>query len=76
MDHSKTHSGVSVGDIDWDDPYLSALLEKTAGWQLDNRIAFTPRPLSGKLSLFNVQVTDEELGALRSAGLVTTPESN
>jgi hypothetical protein len=43
------------------------------GWQLDNRIAFTPRPLSGQLSLFNVQVTDEELGALRSAGLLPLP---
>ena len=37
MGHSKSHSGVSVGDIDWNDPYLSALLEKPAGWQLDNR---------------------------------------
>ncbi len=37
MGHGKSHSGVAVGEIDWDDPYLSSLLEKTAGWQLDNR---------------------------------------
>ena len=37
MGHSKSHSRGPVGEIDWNDPYLSSLLEKTAGWQLDNR---------------------------------------
>lgn len=41
------------------------------GWRFENRVAFTPRPLAGKLSLFNVQVTDEELAALRHAGLAS-----
>ena len=42
MDHGKSLSGVSVGDIDWDDPHLSSLLEKTAGWRLDNRSHLSP----------------------------------
>jgi hypothetical protein len=43
MSRHQSHSGVSVGEIDWDDPYLSSLLEKTAGWQLDNRGNLPPQ---------------------------------
>lgn len=28
--------------VDWDDPELKSLLEKTAGWALDNRGVFSP----------------------------------
>lgn len=40
------------------------------GWQLTRRVAFEPRPLPGKLSLFDVEVTAAELEALRGVGLV------
>lgn len=43
MGHSKSHSSVSDGDIDWNDPYLSSLLEKTVGWRLDNRSHLSPK---------------------------------
>jgi hypothetical protein len=43
MDRNQIRSGVSVGEIDWDDPYLSSLLEKTAGWRLDNRSGLPPQ---------------------------------
>ena len=50
MDHGKSLSGVSVGDIDWDDPYLSSLLEKTAGWRLDNRSNLSPKKVQIHIS--------------------------
>ena len=46
MAHSKSHTGGSVGEIDWDDPYLSSLLEKTAGWRLDNRNNHPPQKVT------------------------------
>lgn len=43
MSHNKTRSDVSVGPVNWNDPHLSALLEKTAGWRLDNRSNVPPQ---------------------------------
>jgi len=40
------------------------------GWQLSDRVAFTPRPLGGKLKLFEVELTPGELATLRAAGLL------
>ncbi|UJJ53916.1 hypothetical protein [Rhodanobacter thiooxydans] len=37
MGHDKSRSSVSVGQVDWDDPNLDALLQKIDGWKLDNR---------------------------------------
>jgi hypothetical protein len=37
MSHYKSRSDVPVGPVDWNDPRLSSLLEKTADWRLDNR---------------------------------------
>lgn len=43
MHRDPTRPDASVGDIDWNDPYLSSLLEKTAGWRLDNRSNLPPQ---------------------------------
>ncbi len=50
--------------------------EAEYGWQLADRVAFEPRPLAGKLSLFNVVVTPGELEALQQAGLVSNERQN
>lgn len=39
--HAKSRSGHSV---DWSDPDLQSLLDKTVGWSLDNRGVFSPVP--------------------------------
>lgn len=40
------------------------------GWQLAERVAFTPRPLAGKLSLYEVEPTPGELATLQAAGFL------
>ena len=37
MAHNKDRTRVSIGDVDWDDPKLKALLDKTDGLSIDNR---------------------------------------
>ena len=37
MAHNKDRTRVSVGNVDWDDPKLKALLDKTDGLSIDNR---------------------------------------
>jgi hypothetical protein len=37
------------------------------GWQLSNRVAFAPRPIRGRLSLFEVDPLPSELAALQAA---------
>lgn len=39
--HAKPRSGNTV---DWNDPQLQSLLDKTEGWSLDNRGVFSPVP--------------------------------
>lgn len=39
--HPKLRSG---NNVDWDDPHLQSLLDKTEGWSLDNRGVFSPVP--------------------------------
>lgn len=43
MSHSKSRSDFSTDGVDWNDPYLSSLLEKTVGWRLDNRSNVSPQ---------------------------------
>ena len=33
---------VQPGKVDWNDPHLESLLQKTEGWQLDARGGYTP----------------------------------
>jgi len=40
------------------------------GWQLADRVAFSPRALAGKLSLFDVELQSDELEAMRAGGLL------
>ena len=42
MDHSAKPPSGHV--VDWDDPQLQSLLNKTEGWSLDNRGVFSPVP--------------------------------
>ncbi len=37
MAHNKDRTRVSIGDVDWDDPKLKALLDKTDGLSIDHR---------------------------------------
>lgn len=37
MAHNKDRTRVSVGDVDWTDPRLKQLLDKTDGLSIDNR---------------------------------------
>lgn len=39
MAHNKDRSRVTVGDVDWDDPRLKGLLDKTQGLSIDQRSA-------------------------------------
>ena len=39
--HAKPPSG---NNVDWNDPHLQSLLDKTEGWSLDNRGVFSPVP--------------------------------
>ncbi|HTH69237.1 MAG TPA: hypothetical protein VL545_13320 [Rhodanobacter sp.] len=39
--HPKPRSG---NNVDWNDPHLQSLLDKTEGWSLDNRGVFSPVP--------------------------------
>ena len=50
MSHAKSRSRVSVGQIDWHDPYISSLLEKTVDWRLDNRTSQPPKKVQIHLS--------------------------
>jgi len=34
---------VPTNQVDWDDPHLGSLLQKTEGWQLDNRGCYPPQ---------------------------------
>ena len=43
MGHDKTRSGVWIGNVDWNDPQLSALLRKAEGWKIDNRTDSPPQ---------------------------------
>lgn len=40
------------------------------GWQLTDRVVFTPRALTGKLSLYEVELTPDELARLQAAGFL------
>jgi hypothetical protein len=40
------------------------------GWQLADRVAFSPRALAGKLSLYEVEPTPDELATLQAAGFL------
>ncbi|GLQ88729.1 hypothetical protein [Dyella flagellata] len=37
MGHDKSRSGVSVGDVNWNDPRLSDLLHKVDSWNIEQR---------------------------------------
>ena len=50
MSHNKSRSDVSVGPVDWSDPHLRSLLEKTAGWHLDNRSNLPPQEVRVHIS--------------------------
>jgi hypothetical protein len=41
MSHYKPNSKLSKQQVDWNDPHLQSLLQKTEHWRLDNRGAFT-----------------------------------
>jgi hypothetical protein len=41
MSHYKPSSKLSKQQVDWSDPHLQSLLQKTEHWRLDNRGAFT-----------------------------------
>ena len=43
MSHSKSRSDFSANVVDWSDPHLRSLLEKTADWRLDNRSNLPPQ---------------------------------
>ena len=43
MSHYKARSDTPVGPVDWSDPHLRSLLEKTADWRLDNRSNLPPQ---------------------------------
>jgi len=50
------------GIVDWNDPQLQSLLDKTEGWSLDNRGVFSPVPCELHIGW--------GAGAVRSATLV------
>jgi hypothetical protein len=41
MTHYKPSSKLSKQQVDWNDPHLQSLLQKTEHWRLDNRGAFS-----------------------------------
>ena len=41
MSHYKPSSKLSKQQVDWNDPHLQSLLQKTEHWRLDNRGAFS-----------------------------------
>lgn len=41
MTHYKPSSKLSKQQVDWNDPHLQSLLQKTESWRLDNRGAFS-----------------------------------
>ncbi|GLQ93525.1 hypothetical protein [Dyella acidisoli] len=43
MGHDKTRSGVSVGNVDWNDPKLNDLLKKVDDWNIDQRNPLPPQ---------------------------------
>lgn len=42
MSHHKHHSKLSSSRVDWSDPHLESLLQKTENWKLDNRGSYSP----------------------------------
>jgi len=43
MSYCKPPVEVQPGKVDWDDPHLESLLQKTEGWQLDGRGSYVPK---------------------------------
>lgn len=39
----KPHTRVSTVRVDWNDPELASLLQRSEGWRLDNRGGFSPQ---------------------------------
>ncbi|WP_018973614.1 hypothetical protein [Rudaea cellulosilytica] len=50
MSHYKARSDTPVGPVDWSDPHLRSLLEKTADWRLDNRSSLPPQEVQVHIS--------------------------
>jgi len=50
MSHNKARSDTPVGPVDWSDPHLRSLLEKTSGWRLDNRSNLPPQEVQVHIS--------------------------
>lgn len=50
MSHYKSRSDVPVGPVDWNDPRVSSLLEKTADWRLDNRSNQPPQEVQVQIN--------------------------
>jgi len=50
MSHYKARSDTPVGPVDWSDPHLRSLLEKTANWRLDNRSSLPPQEVQVHIS--------------------------
>ncbi len=42
MTYNKPLLEIQPGKVDWSDPHLESLLQKTEGWQLDGRGGYTP----------------------------------
>ena len=43
MKHRRTPSKVPTHRVDWSNPHLESLLQKTESWQIDNRGSFAPQ---------------------------------
>lgn len=50
MSHNKSRADTPVGPVDWSNPHLSSLLERTAGWRLDNRSNQPPQEVQVHIS--------------------------
>jgi len=58
MTHRKEFSDLTTNVVDWSNPQLESLLQKTESWQLDNRGTFTPQQIHIQIGTGDASISE------------------